>query len=110
MYYVRKVKKTIFPETSCTYEGQQQLATWQVSLIFLGTRLVIPSKLKPYWIPYQNGRSVSDPFSDQNGAKPYPMLRHIISAHTYMAYTREYPPPPGSTSAPPIDEPRTPRD
>ena len=45
---------------------------------------------KPNPIPDQNGKSVY-PFSDQNGAKTLP----DGTAHTYMAYTREYPPPPG---------------
>ena len=32
-----------------------------------------------------------NPFSDQNGAKTLP----DATAHTYVAYIREYPPPPG---------------
>ena len=28
LYYVGKMKETIFRETSCAYKGQQQLATW----------------------------------------------------------------------------------
>ena len=39
-------------------------------------------------IPDQNGQSVSDPFSDQNGAKTLP----DGAPHTYIAYIREYPP------------------
>ena len=28
LYYVGKMKETIFPKTSGAYKGQQQLATW----------------------------------------------------------------------------------
>ena len=28
LYYIGKMKETIFPKTSCAYKGQQQLATW----------------------------------------------------------------------------------
>ena len=44
---------------------------------------------KSYRIPDQNGQSVY-PFLDHNGAKPLP----DGAAFTYMAYIREYPPPP----------------
>ena len=50
--------------------------------------LQFPRKLYP--IPDQNGQSVY-PFSDQNGRKTLPHG----AAHTYIAYIREYPPPPG---------------
>ena len=46
---------------------------------------VVPRKLFP--IADQNGQSLY-PFSDQNGAKTLP----FGAAHTYMAYTGEYPP------------------
>ena len=50
--------------------------------------LQFPRKLYP--IPDQNGQSVY-PFSDQNGRKTLP----DGAAHAYIAYIREYPPPPG---------------
>ena len=40
--------------------------------------------------PDQNGQNLY-PFSDQNGAKTIP----FGAVHTFMAYIREYPPPPG---------------
>ena len=46
------------------------------------------TEVKLHEIPYQNGQSVSDPFSDQNGAKTLPDR----AAHTYIAYIGEYPP------------------
>ena len=45
---------------------------------------------KPYPIPDLTGQS-RYPFSEQNGPKTLP----FGAAHTYMAYTREYPPPRG---------------
>ena len=45
---------------------------------------------KPNPIPDQNGRSLHS-FSDQKGPKTLP----FEAAHTYMAYIREFPPPPG---------------
>ena len=47
---------------------------------------VIPSKTIPDSRP--NGQSVSDPFSDQNGAKT---LFRWGGTYTYIAYIREYP-------------------
>ena len=47
------------------------------------------SSLKTNPIPGQNGQSFY-PFLDQNDAKTIP----DGAAHTYIAYTREYPPPP----------------
>ena len=44
---------------------------------------------KVYTRSDQNGQSVY-PFSDQNGAKTLP----DGAAHTYIAYIRDYPPPP----------------
>ena len=44
---------------------------------------------KPYPIPDQNGQNLY-PFSDQNCAKAL----SSGAAHTYMAYIRDYPPPP----------------
>ena len=46
---------------------------------------------KPYPIQDQNRQSL-DPFPDQNGPKTIPFGGG--EAHTYMAYIREYPPPP----------------
>ena len=45
---------------------------------------------EPYPIPDPNGQSLY-PFLDQNGARTLP----FGAAHTYKAYIREYPPPPG---------------
>ena len=44
---------------------------------------------KTYPISDQHGQNLY-PFSDQNGSKTIP----FGAAHTYIAYIREYPPPP----------------
>ena len=47
---------------------------------------------EPYLISHPNGQSLY-PFSDQKGAKTLP----FGEAHTYMAFMRQYrPPPPGA--------------
>ena len=60
------------------------LLIWYWNDKYIHTRPVIPQK--PYPIPDQNGQSVY-PFSDKNGTKT---LSDGV-AHTYIAYTREYP-------------------
>ena len=50
---------------------------------------------EPYPIPDPNGQSLY-PFLDQNGARTLP----FGAAHTYKAYIREYPPPPGIFTLP----------
>ena len=87
-YLDQSGKKKRFLKIHCEFAYFSFLLTylelkWEIRLY----TPVVPRKLFP--IADQNGQSLY-PFSDQNGAKTLP----FGAAHTYMAYTGEYPPPP----------------
>ena len=95
----RKQKK-IFKSISNSDNSLSFLLIWNWNDKYLHTLPWFPQK--PYPIPDQRGQSIY-PFSDQNGAKTL----SNGAAHTYIAYIRVYPPPPGRLLNPFASEPPT---